>query len=155
LSDQFLGLEDKLAALITERDALISQVPTAHEAVRLALRAHEDAQFRRNTAILRVNKACGSGPGIVGILSPALAEFLQAEDALYHAAGAALTRARFTLKELEFQLSCRNSDVDSLSRLINPPKPVLSPQRLIGPAPASEVIGDEFDTIVMPSRAAP
>jgi hypothetical protein len=152
----FPELETELEAARAEYARLSTEIVAAAAAYERAFRDREDGQGRWNAVVTRVNRSCSygsvEGGGPSGTLSPALGRLLDQERAAYDATGAALTKARGRLKELQWQLSCRSEDITSLERLLYPPSVPIEPA-----APRSKPVADvdgDSDVIIFPSGRA-
>jgi len=66
-------------------------------------------------------------------------------------ANGAATRARVVFENAEWKASCLRSDVEQLNLLQNPPPVEHRPDVVKRQAPK---VADDFDVIVMPTRAA-
>lgn len=147
--------------LTAQRDALerelneaLAQLPAAREAYERAFRGREDAQARFNAFVARVNRATAFGREHQ-VLSPALTNLLASERALYDAAGAAQTKAKLHLQNLQWIVECKNLDIEQIQKLVDPPRvggPILEVVKRGAPA----LVDADYDVIQLPGtvRAA-
>jgi hypothetical protein len=146
------ALSARLTELLDQHAGLVEQVPEAQRAVKLALRTCEDVQAQTNALMIQLNRARQGG----SILSAALLELQEDQQAKYHAAQCNLTKARLALKEIEWQAGCRADDVQQLRALIDPPRPpperqTMRPRELV---PVDAEGAEGYDNIVFPNGKA-
>jgi hypothetical protein len=143
---------DEIAEIIAARRTEIeaefretwAAIPMAKTVYTAALRAHEDAQARYNTVVARIDRAANH----TDPLSAVLRELLATERERYNEAGAALTKAKRHVADLEWIAECRRGDLEQLDRFVDPPKSSAYLEVVKRPpAPAPE----DLDTIVMPA----
>ncbi len=134
------------AALQAELANALALLPRLHGAHVAAKTAAEDACWRLNSFLPRVNAATRHAANEA---SPALLDQLHEERRLRDIANGAAERARREVAACEWRVGCARTGLEQLERLANPPP--LIPRREVVPRP-KPALDVDFDPIVMPSR---
>ncbi len=132
--------------LEAELEDALAELPALRSTHMAAKTAAEDACWRFNSFLLRVNAATRHGADEA---SPALLDQLHEERRLRDIANGAAERARREVATCESRVGCARTGIEQLSKLENPPP--LIPRREVVRRPAPTLDAD-YDPIVMPIR---
>ena len=136
------------AELSEELETVAAQLPALRAAHQAAETTAENARYRYESFLKRATLATRHGNDTA---SPALRRLLDEELQLMRVSNTAATRARLALENAEWKASCRRDDLAQIDLLQNPP-PVEHRPDVVKRQPPK--VADDFDVIVMPTRAA-
>jgi hypothetical protein len=140
----FSGQRAALQAELEDALAELTALRSSHMAVKTAA---EDACWRFNNFVLRLNAASRHG---ADECAPVLLNQLHEERRLRDIANGAAERAKRLIENCEWRVGCARTGIEQLDRLENPPP--LIPRREVVKRPAPALDAD-YDSIVMPSGA--
>jgi hypothetical protein len=148
------GAEAEVATAISAAETALAEIvatrsPLAETAKVTAL-AYDRAQHRWENFQLHIARATRHGADDA---SPTLLDLINSERGKRDAAGAAMTRARKDLENVDWAIELRRASVAQLRLMVEPPKPPLAREVVKRRTPDT---GGDVDMIMMPAaeRAA-